>query len=58
MLREFFRLNKRCFVASMDFVFIAGKGSRFLEYEDVEKELKDSFKKNKLLRVNDEKISI
>lgn len=52
LLREFFRLKKRYLITPTDFIFIAGKRSHLLNYEEVAKELTFSFKKNKLLRVN------
>jgi len=51
LLREFFRLNRNCFRASTDFIFIAGKGSVYLGYTDIRDELLGALGRRRLLRV-------
>lgn len=50
ILREFFRLNREKFSISSDLVFIAGRGSYLLGYQEVRGELLNAFNRKGLLR--------
>ena len=50
LLREFFRLNKEYFCTSIDFVFVAGRGSYLMSLGQVRDEIFEAFKKQGLLK--------
>jgi len=58
LIREFFRSKKQSFLTSLDCVFIAGRGSQLLNYEELTKELIDSLTKNGIIRAHNENCSI